>query len=228
MAGGGCDGHRPGDRGWGRGQRPVIHVSWKDARSYVGWLSRKTGKQYRLLSEAEWEYSARAGTTGPFHFGSTISTDQANYDGRYTYGSGRVGVYRRKTVPVGSFPANGFGLHDMHGNVWEWVEDCWHDSYSGAPSDGSAWTTGGECSKRVLRGGPGTSVPRFLRSAYRNGSTSTGSTATASGFVYPGRSPRESLPLYRRGPGAEPLANFGRFPVGSQPSHFLGDHPFKA
>ena len=109
VAGGGCDGHRPGDLGWGRGQRPVIHVSWKDARSYVGWLSRKTGKQYRLLSEAEWEYSARAGTTGPFHFGSTISTDQANYNGNYgTYGSGRRGSIGEKTVPVGSFPANGF------------------------------------------------------------------------------------------------------------------------
>ena len=181
VAGGGCDGHRPGDGGWGRGQRPVIDVTWKDARSYVGWLSRKTGKQYRLLSEAEWEYSARAGTTGPFHFGSTISTDQANYDGDGTYGSGREGVDRRKTVPVGSFPANGFGLHDMHGNVWEWVEDCRHDSYLGTPSDGSAWTTGGECSKRVLRGGSWINVPRVLRSADRNWS-STGNRYISVGF----------------------------------------------
>ena len=167
VAGGGCDGYLPDGLHWGRGQRPVIDVSWKDARSYVGWLSRKTGKQYRLLSEAEWEYSARAGTTGPFHFGSTISTDQANYDGHGTYGSGREGVDRQKTVPVGSFPANGFGLHDMNGNVGEWVEDCWHDSYSGAPSDGSAWTTGGECDWRVERGGSWNFEPWHLRSAYR-------------------------------------------------------------
>ena len=101
--------------------------------------------------------------------------------GNYTYGSGRVGVYREKTVPVGSFPANGFGLHDMHGNVWEWVEDCWHDSYSGAPSDGSAWTTGGVCSKRVLRGGSWANRPGGLRSAYRV-RNSTGSRSDYYGF----------------------------------------------
>ena len=146
-------------------------VNWEDARAYVNWLSRETGKPYRLLSEAEWEYSARAGTTGPFHFGATISTDQANYDGNYIYGSGREGVYRKKTVPVGSFPANGFGLHAVHGNVWEWVEDCWHASYRGAPSDGSVWVTGGDCGSRVLRGGSWISLPRDLRSADRNGIT---------------------------------------------------------
>ena len=133
----------------------------------MNWLSRETGKPYRLLSEAEWEYSARAGTTGPFHFGATISTDQANYDGNYIYGSGREGVYRKKTVPVGSFPANGFGLHAVHGNVWEWVEDCWHASYRGAPSDGSAWVTGGDCGSRVLRGGSWYFDPGYLRSAVR-------------------------------------------------------------
>ncbi|MDP6709224.1 MAG: SUMF1/EgtB/PvdO family nonheme iron enzyme, partial [Alphaproteobacteria bacterium] len=105
----GCGGYRPKDRGWGRGRRPAIYVSWKDARAYVDWLSRETGKTYRLLSEAEWEYMARAGTTTPFHFGSTISTAQANYDGNYVYGSGRKGEYRRKTIPVGSFSANRFG-----------------------------------------------------------------------------------------------------------------------
>ena len=167
VSAGGCNGHRPDDEGWGRGRRPVMNVSWNDAKSYVAWLSRKTGKRYRLLTEAEWEYAARAGTTGPFHFGNTISTDQANYDGNYTYGPGRKGVDREKTVPVGSFPANRFGLHDMHGNVWEWVEDCRHDSYTGAPSDGSAWTTGGECSRRVLRGGSWDDFPRNLRSAVR-------------------------------------------------------------
>ena len=164
---GGCS-HRPDDNGWGRGSRPVINVIWDDAQQYVSWLSRKTGKLYRLLSESEWEYVARAGTTGPFHFGSTISTDQANYRGNYTYGGGSKGVYRGKTVAVGSFPANSFGLHDVHGNVWEWVEDCSHDNYQGAPSDGSAWVTGGDCDKRVLRGGSWNNSPWFLRSAGRN------------------------------------------------------------
>ena len=164
--GSGCS-HAPGDSGWGRGDRPVINVSWEDAKEYVRWLSRETGEEYRLLSESEWEYAARAGTTGPFHFGSTISPEQANYDGSYTYGSGRKGRYRERTLPVGSFSANGFGLHDMHGNVWEWVEDCSHDSYRGAPSDGRAWTAGGDCDRRVLRGGSWYFKPRYLRSANR-------------------------------------------------------------
>ena len=168
VARGGCGGYRPGDQGWGRGRRPVIKLSWKDAKTYVEWLSGMTGKRYRLLSESEWEYVARAGTTGPFHFGSTISTDQANYDGDYTYGSGSKGVDRGKTVPVGSFPGNDFGLHDVHGNVSEWVEDCWHEGYSGAPADGSAWTTGGDCNKRVHRGGSWASGPKPLRSANRD------------------------------------------------------------
>ena len=169
VAAGGCNGHRSDDKSWGRGRRPVINVSWEDAKAYVAWLSRKTGEDYRLLSEAEWEYAARAGTTGPFHFGSTISTDRANYHGgfNFTYGSGREGVYRKKTIPVGSFPANGFGLHDVHGNVYEWVEDCWHDSYAGAPRDGRAWVTGGDCVRRVLRGGDWDDLPWSLRSAHR-------------------------------------------------------------
>ena len=158
----------PPIEGWGRGRRPVMNVSWEDARSYVRWLSRKTGKRYRLLSEAEWEYAARAGTTEPFHTGSTISTDQANYNGDYIYGSGRKGVDRGRTVPVGSFPSNSFGLHDVHGNVSEWIEDCVHGNYSGAPSDGTAWPAGGECGKRVLRGGSWDYVPRYLRSAFRD------------------------------------------------------------
>ena len=167
VAAGGCGGHRPADRGWGRGRHPVTNVKWEDAKAYVGWLSRKTWERYRLLSEAEWEYAARAGTTGPFHFGSTISTDRANYNGNDTYGSGRKGVYRKKTVSVGSFPANAFGLHDMHGNVWEWVEDCWHSGYAGAPTDGGAWTSGCDGDRRVLRGGSWANAPKFLRSAYR-------------------------------------------------------------
>ena len=153
--GGGCS-HDPDDKGWGRGRRPVINVSWQDAQAYVRWLSRVTGKAYRLLSESEWEYVARAGTTGPFHFGSTITTEQANY-----------GFNRGRTAPVGSFPANAFGLHDVHGNVMERVEDCWHASYRGAPGDGSAWTRGGNCDARVLRGGSWYYGPQYLRSANR-------------------------------------------------------------
>ena len=147
---------------------PVVCVSWEDAQAFVGWLSRETGQDYRLLTESEWEYAARAGTKGPFHFGSTISTGQANYNGNYTYKKGRKGVNRQRTVPVGSFPSNKFGLHDMHGNVWEWVEDCWHSDYSGAPTDGSAWISGGDCDSRVLRGGSWSNVvPWNLRAADR-------------------------------------------------------------
>ena len=146
---------------------PVVCVDWNDAKAYVKWLSGKTGHQYQLLSESEWEYVARAGTTGPFHFGRTISTDQANYHGEYVYGSGRKGVFREKTVSVGRFPSNGYGLHDVHGNVWEWVEDCWHSDYSGAPTDGRAWTSGGDCNRRVLRGGSWGNAPRNLRAAIR-------------------------------------------------------------
>ena len=177
---GGCV-DKPGDRGWGRGKRPVINVSWTDAREYVAWLSSKTGKRYRLLSESEWEYVARAGTTTPFHYGSTVSTEQANYDGNYTYGSGRKGRYRKRTVPAGSFPANAFGLHDVHGNVQEWVEDCWHGNYNGAPTEGSAWTSGGDCSRRVLRGGSWYYGPQNLRSADRSWDSS-GDRGSFAGF----------------------------------------------
>ena len=163
---GGCGGYRPEDRGWGGGDRPVINVSWEDAQAYVRWLSRETGQEYRLPSESEWEYMARAGTTTPFHTGRTISTEQANYDGNHTYGAGRKGRYRRQTVPVGSFAANGFGLYDMHGNVREWTHDCWNGSYRGAPTDGSAWERG-ECGRRVVRGGSWYNVPWYLRSAIR-------------------------------------------------------------
>ena len=164
VAAGGCGGHRPFDRTWGRGNRPVIYVSWKDAKAYVDWLSRRTGKEYRLLSESEWEYVARAGTTTEYWWGDEIGEARATCDG---CGS-RWDDY--KTAPVGSFRANKFGLKDVHGNVWEWVEDCWHGSYSGAPTNGNAWTSGGDCSKRVLRGGSWEDFPRDLRSAnrYRN------------------------------------------------------------
>ena len=170
VAGGGCGGYRP-NAVWGRGTRPVINVSWKDAQAYVRWLSEQTGQGYRLLSEAEWEYVARAGTTTPFHTGATISTEQANYDGNFIYGSGREGKYRERTVAVGSFLTNGFGLHDVLGNVWEWTQDCWNVGYGGAPADGRAWESG-DCSQRVLRGGSWNYFPRDLRSANRGRNTS--------------------------------------------------------
>ena len=166
---GGCGGYRPDDE-WGRYEHPVIRVSWDDARSYVEWLSGKTGKQYRMLSESEWEYAARAGTETAFHTGRTISTEEANYDGRGIYGSGRKGRYRMRTTPVGSFEPNGFGLYDMHGNVWEWVEDCWNINYRRAPDDGSAWLRG-DCGSRMLRGGSWGYEPQALRSANRNWSS---------------------------------------------------------
>jgi formylglycine-generating enzyme required for sulfatase activity len=167
---GGCK-HRPDDESWGRGTRPVINVSWHDAMQFVGWLSRKTGKPYRLPTEAEWEYAARGITAAsephlPFSTGTTINYKQANYDANFVYGDGKMGVFRQKTVEVGKFPRNAFGLHDVHGNVWEWVQDCYKDSYAGAPTDGSAVVIG-ECSLRVLRGGAWNYFPKLLRSAYR-------------------------------------------------------------
>jgi formylglycine-generating enzyme required for sulfatase activity len=156
----------PDDRGWGRGQRPVIGVSWHDAMAYAEWLSEQTGRLYRLPSEAEWEYAARAGTHTPFHFGETISASYANFNGRRVYGDGERGERRAQPVSVGSFPPNAFGLHDMHGNVEEWVLDCWNPHYLGAPVDGSPWLRG-ECEYRVLRGGSWWNGPRHLRSASR-------------------------------------------------------------
>jgi formylglycine-generating enzyme required for sulfatase activity len=135
---GGCS-HQPDDEGWGRGRRPVIKVSWQDAKEYVDWLSRKTGKTYRLLSEAEWEYAARAGTTTRYAFGDFLNKSDAHFASI-------------ETKEVGSFPPNNFGLHDMHGNVWELCEDNWHENYEGAPLDGSVWS-GGDTSLRVIRGG---------------------------------------------------------------------------
>ena len=179
VAAGGCS-HKPEDKGWGRGRRPVINVSWDDAQEYVRWLSKKTGKTYRLLSEAEWEYVARAGTTTPFHTGATISPSQANFNGNKTYNGSTKGEYRKRTIPVGSFGANQFGLHDVHGNVYEWVQDCWIDNYKGAPSDGRAWTAG-DCSRRVLRGGSWDGIPWFLRSSGRFGGWA-GGRADSSGF----------------------------------------------
>ncbi|MBO0734442.1 MAG: formylglycine-generating enzyme family protein [Methylocapsa sp.] len=146
---------------WGRGNMPVINVSWDDATAYARWLSRLTGKDYRLLTEAEWEYSARAGTTTRYSWGDEPGEGNANCDG---CGSHR---YRHQTAPAGSFKPNAFGLYDMHGNVWEWVEDVWHDNYGGAPTDGSAWLGGGDGSFRVARGGSYRNDTGLIRSALR-------------------------------------------------------------
>jgi formylglycine-generating enzyme required for sulfatase activity len=148
---------------------PVVGINWYDAQQYVRWLSEATGRRYRLPSEAEWEYACRAGTKTAFSFGDTISTSEANYDGNFTYNGGARGEYRRGTTPAGMFPANPWGLFDMHGNVWEWVQDVVHDNYEGAPLDGSAWEEGGDQARRILRGGSWLYNPRYLRSALRNG-----------------------------------------------------------
>ena len=152
------------DEGWGRGRRPVINVSWNDAGEYLDWLSEQTGGTYRLLSEAEWEYAARAGSTSKYSWGDAVGTNRANCDAE------DCGELFQYTTPVGSFGANAFGLYDMHGNVWEWVEGCWNGTYAGAPTDGSAWQRG-DCANRVLRGGSWSGGARSLRSANRVGIT---------------------------------------------------------
>ena len=147
--------------------RPVEQVSWEEAMEFCRRLSQRTKLVYTLPSEAQWEYACRASTTTPFAFGDTLTPDLANYDGNYTYESGPKGQYRQQTTEVGSFAGNAWGLQDMHGNVWEWCLDPWHDSYTGAPADGSAWTAGGGTS-RLLRGGSWFGNPRDCRSAYRD------------------------------------------------------------
>jgi len=150
------------------GNRPVEMVSWNEAVEFCQKLSEKTGREYRLPSEAEWEYACRAGTTTPFYFGETITTDLANYYGDHTYGNGPKGKNRRETTNVGMFPPNAFGLYDMHGNVYEWCADYWHSNYQGAPTDGSVWISGGNSDYRLLRSGGWGSSPFNCRSAYRN------------------------------------------------------------
>jgi formylglycine-generating enzyme required for sulfatase activity len=157
---GGCTWPAP-ETGWGRGRRPVMNVGWDDAKQYVAWLSRRLGKPYRLLSEAEWEYAARAGSDKAYAWGEEIGENRANCKDCGSRWDGR------QTAPVGSFAANEFGLHDMHGNVWEWVEDCYHDNYKGAPGDSLAWTANSDCSRRVLRGGSWVTFPPLLRAADR-------------------------------------------------------------
>ena len=164
----------PQDDGWGRGRQPVIHVSWNDAIAYAGWLSQQTGRHYRLPTEAEWEYTARAGAETAYWWGNEVKQGLANclgcgspYDGK-------------RTAPVGSFKPNPFGVYDTTGNVTEWVQDCWHENYEGAPNDGSAWTTG-DGILRVLRGGSLSGTPQFLRSARRD-RNSPGGRGVAVGF----------------------------------------------
>jgi formylglycine-generating enzyme required for sulfatase activity len=149
-------------------RHPVVGVTFADAVAYAAWLTRITGRRYHLPSEAQWEYAARGGTTTPFWWGATISTDQANYNGCHIYGDGMRGLNRRGTVPVDSFAANPFGLFQMHGNVWEWCADCWHPSHAGAPVDGSP-RTDGDPEVGVLRGGSWLNGPWVLRAAKRMG-----------------------------------------------------------
>ena len=191
----GQGGFRPIGTGWERADdtwrdpgfyqtdsHPVVCISWNDAQEYVEWLSATTGAAYRLLSESEWEYVSRAGTSTPFHFGKRISTNVANYNGDFSYGSGAKGIFRERTTPVWTFPANAFGLHDVHGNVSEWTQDCW-GAYWGASTDGSPWQcppSGSDwqpnavswhkmiSEERVLRGGSWVGHPADLRSANRD------------------------------------------------------------
>jgi formylglycine-generating enzyme required for sulfatase activity len=168
VADGGCDGYKPWDNGWGRGKHPVINVSWSDAKSYVAWLSERTGKPYRLLSEAEREYVARAGTTSAFWWGASISRRQANYEEKTSQDKAAKGSPGQRTMPVDSYQPNPWGFYQVHGNIWEWVEDCLNDDYAGAPADGTAWLTG-HCDRRVLRGGSWVSTASALESGSRYG-----------------------------------------------------------
>lgn len=163
VEGGGCNGYSPEHEGWGRGRRPVINVAWEDVQAYVTWLSARTGQRYRLLTEAEWEYVSRAGTTTRYWWGDDVGRNCANCQecgSRWD---------DSETAPVGSFPANAFGLHDSLGNVWEWVEDCYNPNYRAAPTDGAAWLGGKDCTHRVLRGGSWDNTPRIIRVTERIG-----------------------------------------------------------
>ncbi len=153
--------HKPNDRGWGRGTGPVFYVSWNDTKDYLSWLNAQTGKTYRLPSEAEWEYAARAGASTAYPWGDTVGHKMANCKGCSEDSSDR-------TAPVGSFPPNRYNLFDMHGNVWQWVADCWNASYAGAPADSSPWLSG-ECEKAAVRGGAWGLTPQDVRSARREG-----------------------------------------------------------
>ncbi len=185
VAAGGCSGYSPGDEGWGRGRLPVINVSWEDAQAYAQWLSGETGEDYRLLSESEWEYVARAGTETARYWGEDAAEQCLHANGldqdlaRTNEGRAWMEEYNRmspvpcsdghgRTAPVGSYPANAFGLHDIVGNTNEWTQDCWNATYEGAPSDGSAREEG-DCASRALRGGGWFGGARVLRVAFRLG-----------------------------------------------------------
>ncbi|MFN9487662.1 MAG: formylglycine-generating enzyme family protein [Cyanobacteriota bacterium] len=160
--------------------RPVECVSWEDAMEFCSRLSQRTGRTFTLPSEAQWEYACRAGTTTPFAFGETLTDELANYRASETYGKGPKGAYREQTTPVGMFPANAWGLQDMHGNVWEWCLDHWPGSYEGAPEDGSAWLLE-EGQQRLLRGGSCFISPGYCRSAAR-GRSLPGNALSSIGF----------------------------------------------
>ena len=179
VADGSCGGYYPDDEGWGRGNRPVINVSWDDVQGFIDWLNEKTGGNFRLPTEAEWEYAARASSTTKYYFGNSESQlcrytnhadDSTDYSNRNKSCSDGVG---KRTAEVGRYQPNSYGLYDVHGNVWEWIQDCWNDSYVGAPIDGSGWTSG-DCSQRVGRGGAWLNLPGGLRSSMRTGDIRSG------------------------------------------------------
>jgi len=165
----GCD-YKPADDGLVEANMPVRYVSFDDVQIFLTWLNNKTGKQYRLPTESEWEYAARAGTATPYNTGDCITVKQANFEGNAFTAAGctETGENLKKALPVASYEPNAFGLHDMHGNMWEWMQDCWHWNYDEAPSDGSVWKgTSSECDRHVMRGGAWHSSVNHMRSAYR-------------------------------------------------------------
>lgn len=166
VVGGGCQNYYPDDAGWGKGERPVINISWDDTQNYLRWLNKVTGLRYRLPTEAEWEYVARGGGDDPFSTGLSIDSTQANFNGEHPYGEVKKGVYRRKTLPVGSFSPNALGVYDIHGNVYEWVQDCWSANHRNAPLDGQA-RSDGDCKYRVMRGGSWVAHGYQVRAAKR-------------------------------------------------------------
>jgi formylglycine-generating enzyme required for sulfatase activity len=167
----------PDDNKWGRGKRPVINVDYEDGLEFVAWLSHKTGKRYRMPSEAEWEYVARAGTTTPFTYGNKLDPSQTNYAANFTYNGSVRGKGRDQTLPVGSLAPNAWGLYDVHGNVLEWVIDCVHDDYKGAPKDGKPWVKDCAEPRHMLRGGSWYDNPVYSRSAFRGGMEAGNATA---------------------------------------------------
>ncbi|CAK0768858.1 formylglycine-generating enzyme [Azospirillaceae bacterium] len=168
----GCQNYHPDDAGWGRGKHPVINVSWRDAQEYIQWINRKTKQTYRLLSESEWEYVARAGTSTHFNVGTRITTDQANFDGTYVFNGSSKGKYRHQSMPVGSFSPNIFGLYDMHGNVREWVEDCYNKTYQNTPTDSKPYIEA-SCEQQSIRSGSWNYEPFAIRSSARFKNTPT-------------------------------------------------------